>query len=356
MKTRLNQVLKNLRLFSNVRYRSDLLRQTFRTILTMILVIVSCLIMGRLSHNSRIRLPVLLWILSLVLVAAIFLIRDWILFYHAVVLPALKIENIRSEYALIDTDKMTDFRSALDVILELISSSLKKEYSSSLLQKQAQLDAMQSQINPHFLYNTLDTIRGYAMMEEAPITSDMVELLSRLFRYMISQKIRMVTLRQELGILYDYIKIMEYRVNKNIVVMEKIDPDLPIMNYQIPKLIIQPIVENAIKHGFEGLSKEFVITISIFRTQSCLVVSIADNGKGMPSDQLKALNQKLISSEIDTSDTSKEKKKGSGIALTNVNSRIKLMYGDAYGVFAYSTLGKGSEFQIRLPYTLPEDK
>ena len=101
---------------------------------------------------------------------------------------------------------MTNYVSSLNIILDLIDSSLEKEYSNRLLQKQAELDAMQSQINPHFLYNTLDTIRGYAVMEDAPLTSDMVEVLSRLFRYMISQKNELVTLRQELSTLHDYIK------------------------------------------------------------------------------------------------------------------------------------------------------
>ena len=110
---------------------------------------------------------------------------------------------------------MTDYVSSLHVILDLIDSSLEREYSNRLLQKQAEFDAMKSQINPHFLYNTLDTIRGYAVIEQAPLTSDMIEVLSRLFRYTISQKNELITLRQELSIIYDYIKIQEYRINQH---------------------------------------------------------------------------------------------------------------------------------------------
>ena len=354
MNSKAKTILQNLSVFSHGHFSSDLKRQILQTVFPYVLASVSAFIMHMAPLGSRSRDLSKIWIPLLFLCITIFMITDWLRFYRGIVLPALRFERIRLKYSLINADQMTDFRSSLDIILDLIDSSMQKEYSQSLLQKQAQLDAMQSQINPHFLYNTLDTIRGYAVMEEAPITSDMVEILSRLFRYMISQKIRMVTLRQEIGILYDYIKIMEYRTNRNIVVLEKIEPNLPLMNYQIPKLIIQPIVENAIKHGFDGVTKEFIITLSIYCTESCLIVSIADNGKGMPPEQLRLLNEKLSDSDSSISSVPAEKKQGSGIALTNVNSRIKLMYGDAYGVVAYSTLGEGSEFQLRLPWKQTE--
>ncbi|MFV0527657.1 MAG: sensor histidine kinase [Lachnospiraceae bacterium] len=280
----------------------------------------------------------------------IFVVTFWVRYYHTVILVAIKIENIKTKYSLIDAEKMTDYSASLNTILDLIDSSLEKEYSSRLLQKQAELDAMQSQINPHFLYNTLDTIRGYAVMEEAPLTSDMVEVLSRLFRYMIGQKNELVTLRQELSTLYDYIKIQEYRINQHIVFMQNIAQDLQIMNYHIPKLIIQPFIENAIKHGIKGITKDFVITLNIHSTQSRLVISIIDNGAGMTAEQLLTLNQKLAQNESNSVHTVFDKKRGSGIALTNVNSRIKLLYGESFGVVAYSTLGKGAEFQISLPF------
>lgn len=189
-------------------------------------------------------------------------------------------------------------------------------------------------------------------MEEAPLTSDMIEVLSRLFRYTISQKNELITLQQELSIIYDYIKIQEYRINQHIVFLKKIDTDFQVMDYKIPRLIIQPFIENAIKHGFKGMTKDFTITLSVYRTQTRLVISIADNGGGMAPEELKALNLKL-SQEGDVSVqklNEAEKSSGTGIALANVSSRIKLIFGGAYGVVAYSALGRGSEFQISLPY------
>lgn len=351
MREQLIKCKQNIQMFCNTQYYTDFLKNIGLTIFLWVFFLVSAFLLAKAPARSRgLHTMIILWLLTGLLVFAVFTVTYWIRYYHTVITAALKIENIKRKYSLIDADKMTNYVSSLNIILDLIDSSLEKEYSNRLLQKQAELDAMQSQINPHFLYNTLDTIRGYAVMEDAPLTSDMVEVLSRLFRYMISQKNELVTLRQELSTLHDYIKIQEYRINQHIVFMQNIAPDLQIMNYRIPKLIIQPFIENAIKHGIKGLSKDFVITLSIHNTQSRLIISISDNGSGMTPEQLRTLNQKLAGNETDSLHTVKDKKNGSGIALTNVNSRIKLLYGDSFGVVAYSTLGKGSEFQISLPY------
>ena len=124
------------------------------------------------------------------------------------------------------------------------------------------------------------------------------------------------------------------------------------MDYKMPKLIIQPFIENAIKHGLKDMTKDFVITLHVFCTQSRLIISIADNGSAMTTQQLNNLNQKLaegINNPIHEIQ-SQSQGKGTGIALTNVNARIRLIFGPQYGVIAYSTLGNGSEFQISLPY------
>lgn len=223
------------------------------------------------------------------------------------------------------------------------------------LLRTAQSIALQAQINPHFLYNTLDTIRGYAQMEHAPITSDMIEVLSRIFRYSLSRKNNIVTVRQELSILSDYIKILQYRTNKQLDCLEEIDTDIDIMDYMIPKMIIQPIIENAVKHGMNNLSRNFQILIKIFNTSTRLIISVKDNGEGMPPQRLAQLNASLLTNALLPRKTSAGTpvSKSTGIALANINTRIKLMFGEDYGIIAYSELGRGSEFQILLPYPPP---
>lgn len=290
-------------------------------------------------------------ILSLIfylLLAALY----WKDYYQTVMTAVIKMEHIKKKYSLIDAKNMTSYAASLHIILDLVDSNLEREYSNQLLQKQIEFDAMKNQINPHFLYNTLDTIRGYAMIEDAPITSDMIEVLSRLFRYSLSQKNNIIPLCQELSMLADYIKIQQYRVNKQIDFIEDIDSTLDVMDFPIPKLTIQPFIENAIKHGMKDIAKDFLITLQIYRTQSRLVISVSDNGAGMTPEQLSALNMSLVQkrntapAELDSAAAGR----GTGIALSNVNARIKLIYGTGYGVVAYSTLGNGSQFQITLPY------
>lgn len=277
------------------------------------------------------------------------------------ILVLLHIKKIHRELTAFCGDTFPDdknyirtlnMKEKIEFLSAKIPKSIERKVAASVIEEQTRLKALQEQINPHFLYNTLDTIRGYAVMEEAPLTSDMIEVLSRLFRYTISQKNELITLQQELSIIYDYIKIQEYRINQHIVFLKKIDTDFQVMDYKIPRLIIQPFIENAIKHGFKGMTKDFTITLSVYRTQTRLVISIADNGGGMAPEELKALNLKL-SQEGDVSVqklNEAEKSSGTGIALANVSSRIKLIFGGAYGVVAYSALGRGSEFQISLPY------
>lgn len=282
----------------------------------------------------------------------IFYIRLLIFFYNTFIYTSIKMRDIYQKNDMLSDKDTLLYSDSLKTIIDLLDSSTEREYSSKLLQKQAELDAMKNQINPHFLYNTLDTIRGYALLEEAPLTSDMIEILSRLFRYSISQKNDLIPIEQEIGILNDYIKIHQYRLNSHITLLQYTDPDLEdIMSYKIPKLILQPFIENALKHGMNENERNFTITLHIYATQSRLVISISDNGCGMDTAKLAELNHKLADTKATSQSlTLRSRKRGTGIAIVNVNSRIKLIFGDEYGVIVYSTLGIGSEFQITLPY------
>lgn len=353
MKQKIDEIINTFQAFKKTCYYSDFL-QKFRISLipwTLLILIVFLTLFSDSIQIVRLG-PATVSLLLCIITFAALTIHYWRIYYRNVMISAIKIERMKEKYSLINASKMTDYENSLQIILDLIDFSLEQEYSNKLLQKQAEFDAMKSQINPHFLYNTLDTIRGYAQIENAPLTSDMIEVLSRIFRYTISQKNALITIRQELSILFDYIKIQEYRLNQHIVFLQNIDPDLNVMDYKIPKLIIQPFIENALKHGLNGITKDFVITLHIYSTQSRLIISISDNGAGMTPQQLMALNRKLAEGDqvnVHTIDQ-KQSKSGTGIALTNVNARIKLFFGESYGVTAYSTQGAGSEFQISLPY------
>jgi two-component system sensor histidine kinase YesM len=221
-----------------------------------------------------------------------------------------------------------------------------------ILQKQANLNAYQSQINPHFLYNMLDTIRGQALDDGSTATSDMIEALSKMMRYTISDKNSMVTLGTEIKSVDNYIKIQQFRFGNRfqyIVNLDELDSDM--IEMKIPKMTLQPIIENALTHGVASLVSEGEIKLLAFNTQSRLIIQISDNGVGMDEEQLRDIRKKLASDKMDSSNGLEDNdwKRGMGIALNNVNSRIKLAFGAKYGLSVYGTKGVGAMLEITLP-------
>lgn len=234
-------------------------------------------------------------------------------------------------------------------LLSNLETTQAQQYQYLLLQKEAQLDAMQSQIQPHFLYNALDSIRGLALNENALQTAEMTEALSVFYRNSIDNSTKMCPLEQELKNVENYVKIQRFRFGNRFELVKNISSHiLPLLDtYYLPKLIIQPLVENAIYHGIDRRTAGGIITLSIITTQSRLLISIKDNGQGIASKSLAILNQSFA--ENSAFPNKKNDNSRTGIALTNINSRIKMIYGNEYGLTAYSMEGMGSEFQIRLP-------
>ena len=216
-----------------------------------------------------------------------------------------------------------------------------------LLKKQAENDALQSQINPHFLYNTLDTIRGQALEDGSEETAEMIECLSHIFRYSIDQKRSLLTFEDELQNVSDYLKIQQYRFENRFTVKYEVDyADLALMDARIPKLTLQPLVENAIKHGLEGYVNGGLITIRAYTTERFLYIEVEDNGVGMPAETVKKLNASLAA---DRAEAEAESYIQGGIALHNVNRRIKFHYGNEYGLTMASGEGGGTLAEICLP-------
>ena len=222
-----------------------------------------------------------------------------------------------------------------------------RDKSYQLLQKQAQINALQQQINPHFLYNALDSVRGLAYSENATLTAEMVEALAIFFRYTIGGKNDLVSLKDELYGIRNYLKIQQYRYAHPIRINYQIDmEDDRVLATLIPRLTLQPIVENAIKHGLLHKKEDAEILIKLTQTQSRLIICIIDNGCGISDEKLRKINEKLTQKKIENDSTIEH---GSGIALQNVDCRIKLHFGDNYGLTVYSTVGIGTQVEITIP-------
>ena len=219
---------------------------------------------------------------------------------------------------------------------------------SRLSNRQAQYLALQNQINPHFLYNTLEAIRGDALSLGMRDIAAITEALATFFRYTISNMDNLVLLEEELANAENYFAIQNYRFGDRISMRIEYEAGSEAASaFQIPKLTLQPIIENAIIHGLEYQVGAGCVTVRIATDGARLQIEVADDGVGMAGDVLDDINRRLAFPEAISS--SEEKSRSGRIALVNVNNRIKLLFGEPYGLRVASVVGIGTRVEIQLP-------
>ena len=205
--------------------------------------------------------------------------------------------------------------------------------------KNAQLDAMLMQINPHFLYNTLDIIRWEAMYEadgESPVT-EMIEKFSRLCRLGMKTGSNTITLKEGIEHASIYLDVINFRHSEKIQLF--LETDVDDQSVYIPQFILQPIMENAVVHAFGDASSGYFIRIHSSACDNVLHILVEDNGRGMEKNELHSLQLSL----------NRDEAPDESIGLVNVNQRIRLFYGESYGLQISSTPGKGTRIEILLP-------
>lgn len=240
--------------------------------------------------------------------------------------------------------------------IDRLDALIDRQDIMQLSTKQAEFLALQNQINPHFLYNTLDSIRGDALAAGAQSIADITEALSTFFRYTITETRNLVTIGEELENVHNYFVIQQYRFGDKLTMVVDIkDNRDEILRMQCPKLFLQPIIENAIFHGLERRKDDGLLTISIEQADEDLHVDISDNGAGIPAEQLIALNKSLSRVSVGAIMEEPNGKKG-GIALKNVCRRIKLLFGERYGIHISSIVGIGTKVEVVLPISFKETK
>lgn len=281
-----------------------------------------------------------------------------IAFLAFVLFPLKKFEEIlgdfagqeRTEKELDNISESIPYAKELKILVNRYATQKTRKNSAEIFDKQSELTALQSQINPHFLYNTLESIRGQALIDDNEEIAKMVEALSAFFRYSISRKGNLVTLRDELANIKNYMLIQRYRFNNRFSLEVIVDEeDEEAYEYLIPKLIIQPIVENAIFHGLEEKMEGGKVIIEVIVTETSLILTISDNGGGIESAALKKLNERIHSSNMRLEDGNTKQQRNTGIALPNIHKRIQLLFGEEYGVNVYSTIGQGTDVEITVP-------
>lgn len=242
-------------------------------------------------------------------------------------------------------------------LIEFMMSENKKKVSNhtgweteeqdklELLRKRVELFTLQNQINPHFLYNTLDSIRSQLLLVGQKEIAEMTEKLSKFFRYCISYDEGMVKIKEEINHILDYYFIQKYRFEDRFDMIVKVE-DEEIYDLYIPKMTLQPLIENSIAHGLEKVSRNGHVVLRLWKTDSKVILKVSDNGIGMSIEALEKLNRRLLNKQIVVS---AHNEKHNGIALMNVNARIKLTFGDAYGMHYRSIENIGTDAEVIIP-------
>lgn len=243
---------------------------------------------------------------------------------------------------------MTVLTPHMNSQMKLMEKIIRSPQMMDLNKRQAQYLALQNQINPHFLYNTLESIRGEALIAGLDSVADMTEALAKFFRYTITKVENLVSVEEELDNCETYFGIQKYRFGDRLNLhIEYEDTEYEnIMNSRIPKLTLQPILENSIIHGTELKLGAGNIYIRFECTQDRLIIRISDDGVGMDEETLEKLNRRLGRAHDSLGGGDEEK---GGIALSNVNNRIHLIFGDEYGMHVYSGPGRGTDVEITIP-------
>ena len=227
---------------------------------------------------------------------------------------------------------------SLNSMIDKINELLETVTTEQIRLRESELELLQSQINPHFLYNTLDTIVWLAESQDEKKVVAMVKSLSDFFRASLSKGKDIVTIKEELVHAGSYLQIQQVRY-QDIMEYEIAVPE-ELYGYCIPKMTIQPLVENALYHGIKTKRGKSKITISGYTQDDSFVISVKDNGKGMDEQRLREVTESIVKKAPQT---------GQIYGLYNVNERIALKFGEEYGIRISSKIDEGTEVDIRLP-------
>lgn len=239
-------------------------------------------------------------------------------------------------------DELDDISRSFNRMCEELMSHIDQVYVADIKQKQAELIAFQAQINPHFLYNTLEAIRMSALKNGADVAGEMLYLLGMLFRYAVKPETS-VTLEEETDYCRQFLEL--YRVRYKDKIDYRIAIEDGFRKFRVFKLLLQPLVENAIVHGIRTARAGNIIVIHAFADEasSSLVVEVSDNGTGIKPERLRSLQDMLAGQ-------GKANAPSSSLGLRNVHERIRLIYGERYGLEIASRPNEGTLVRARLPY------
>lgn len=257
-------------------------------------------------------------------------------------------ENIHQEVIVDRDDELGYLSRCFNEMSKQIDNLLNRVYKEELTRKEAELKALQAQINPHFLFNTLESISWMAEFNQVSQVRKMVTSLGALLEASIGKGNPMVPLSKELKYIDNYLLIMKNRYEERLTYESYIDETL--LTQEVPKLILQPLIENAIYHGVDKRRKNGLIKLTIKRNNDNIYIEVMDNGKGIPEEEVQELNKKFR----DDKDDYVFRENHKSIGLVNVNGRVKLFFGKEYGLEIESEYEVCTKIKLNIPITSQE--
>ena len=299
------------------------------------------------NHN----LYVILWVV-LCATGAVLILTD-LLLLRLITHPVSQLSAVMERFGVGDlsvraqAEGIGELRALADhfnSMAERIQGLMRQVIANEKEKRHMERKLLQSQITPHFLYNTLDSIIWMIQSGEYEGAGKMVSLLAKFFRVSLSQGKDIIPLRKEIEHAVSYLSIQNIRFKDKFEFTTDIDASL--LDYLCPKITIQPIIENAVYHGMEGKYDDGEIELSVHEVDGNICIAVADNGGGMTEEQIDyILHNKVVSS-----------KRGSGVGVHNVDDRLKLLYGPEYGVTIESVLDEGTTVRMTIPKVRETDE
>ncbi|MEK5165619.1 sensor histidine kinase [Paenibacillus sp. FSL R5-0527] len=245
--------------------------------------------------------------------------------------------NLDSRVEIRSNDELGRLSHSFNRMVDRLRAYIDEAYVAQIKQKQTELNALKSQIRPHFLYNTLEVIRMSAVDKDDHEVADMILSLSNQLKYVIDYGEEKVSIRSELDNIKDYFYIISVRYDQRFEFNCHVAPEVD-LNWHILKLSLQPIVENAIQHGLKQQGRG-TVGLTVARRERTIVITVYDDGAGMSSDTLMSLNRALNDPEAP----------GKNVGLKNVHERIKSVFGEAYGIVINSREHLGTSIVLTFP-------
>lgn len=305
--------------------------------------------------TARISMLVVLLLITILVI----LIVPWVT--DRFIKPILSLQSLMGQVAKGDLTVQTESITGKDELQQLLHSFNKmvkrldqlvvtntglqvKEMKAQLMQKEAIIKALQNQINPHLLYNTLGIIKSMAYLEKVPVIERMARNLADVYRYTARITEMEVNLEEELGQLRKYLEIIHTRFPRHFKSQCYFNDKF--LQHRVVKFILQPIVENAVKYAIEPNGGEGVVIVSAYDEGSDLIIEVADNGPGIEEEVLMRINAQLeqISANVDDNYGQLD-----SLGISNVHARLVLKYGNNYGVTLTSFAGVGAVVSLRVP-------